>query len=486
MSFEDERRSEPRSALSPALRNGWTTFAIIAIGVLMATIDSSIVNVALPVIARYFGAALGGAVEWVIIAYLVVVAALLLTAGRLADVVGRRRAWVWGLVLFTLGSALCGASPSLPALVGFRAVQGIGGALIMAVSPAMIVGAFPPERRGRVLGYNAVVVGLGISLGPTLGGMIAEHFGWRWIFYVNVPLGALGVLASLAMLRSERTAVGGRLDVAGAVLLAVGIGAMTGTISFGGELRSPFLPPFAGSVAAVLALVGFWYRQLKRPDPIVDPKLFRNRVFVSASASLLLGSVATFAVAFVLPFYFEQLRGWPVERTGILLTPLPLTVALLSPLTGALADRVGTRQLAAGGMLIAAGGLLWLALADVETPVLRIVMALVIVGGGRAIFQPPNNSALMGSAPRDRQGVAAGLMATSRVLGQSLSVALAGVLFTTFGGSGAARALRGGQHVATPFVADAFLRGMRAALLGCALMALAASLVALVRGREAR
>lgn len=468
--------------------NTWTVFAIVAIGVLMATIDSSIVNVSLPVIARHFAVPLGGAVEWVILAYLVVVAALLLTAGRVADVIGRRQAWTWGLAVFTLGSALCGAAPSLAALVGFRALQGTGGALIMAVSPAMIVNAFPAQQRGRGLGYNAVVVGIGISAGPTLGGFITQHFGWRWIFYVNVPLGAIGILASLALLTgNDRASAGGRVDVVGAVLLAVGLGAMSGAISLGPELHAKFFSAFAGSAVALIALTGFGYRLFSRPDPIVDPKLFRNRVFASASASLLLASIATFAVAFLLPFYFEQLRGWPVERTGILLTPLPLTVALISPMTGALADRIGTQKLAAGGMLIAAAGLAWLAFIGFGTPVPSIVAALVIVGTGRAIFQPPNNSALMGSAPRGRQGVAAGIMATARVLGQSLSVALAGLLFAAFGGGDAALALRGGHAVKTsPLVAASFLRGMRAALVGCALTALAASMVALVRGREGR
>lgn len=460
-------------------------FAIVAIGVLMATIDSSIVNVSLPVIARHFGVPLGGAVEWVIIGYLVVVAALLLTAGRIADVIGRRRAWICGLVVFTLGSALCGASASIAGLVGCRALQGIGGALIMAVSPAMLVGAFPAQQRGRVLGYNAVVVGIGISAGPTLGGFITQHLGWRWIFYVNVPLGVLGVVASLALLPEQGARARGRVDVAGAALLAVGLGAMSGTISFGPEAGRHLLPSFVGTVVALTALAVFAFRLLRHPDPILDPRLFRNRVFASASASLLLASIATFAVAFLLPFYFEQLRGWPTERTGILLTPLPLTVALISPLTGALADRIGTQTLAAGGMLIAAAGLAWLAALDIATPVLHIVAALVVVGSGRAIFQPPNNSALMGSAPRDRQGVAAGLMATARVLGQSLSVTLAGVVFAAYGGTVAATALRAGRSIeASPAVAAAFLRGMRAALLGCALTALAASLVALIRGRD--
>ena len=194
----------------------WIVFGIVAVGVLMATIDSSIVNVSLPVIARGFGVPLGGAVEWVVIAYLVVVASLLLTVGRISDVVGRRRVWATGLATFTAASVLCGAAPSLAALVGFRALQGVGSAGTMAVSPAMLVAAFPPEQRGRALGLNAVIVGLGISLGPTLGGVITEHFGWRWIFYVNVPLGILGVVASLRVLPHETAETRQRVDWVGA------------------------------------------------------------------------------------------------------------------------------------------------------------------------------------------------------------------------------------------------------------------------------
>src|SRR5215469_4793991 len=202
----------------------------------MATIDSSIVNVSLPVIARGFGVPLGGEVEWVIIAYLVVVASLLLTVGRISDVAGRRRVWATGLATFTAASALCGAAPSLGALVGFRGLQGIGSAGTMAVSPAMLVAAFPPQQRGRALGLNAVVVGLGISLCPTLGGVITEHFGWRWIFYVNVPLGILGVVASLRVLPHETAETRQRVDWVGALLLAAGLGGLTAGLSFGPEL----------------------------------------------------------------------------------------------------------------------------------------------------------------------------------------------------------------------------------------------------------
>lgn len=461
----------------------WSVYAVVAVGVLMATIDSSIVNVSLPVIARSFGVPLGGEVEWVVIAYLVVIAALLLTVGRMADVLGRKVVWATGLAVFTLSSALCGAAPTLGSLVAFRALQGVGSAGTMAVSPAMLVAAFPREQRGRALGMNAVIVGLGVSLGPPLGGVITGHLGWRWIFYVNVPLGVLGVLASLRVLPREKAPTREPIDWLGAALLAAGLGALTGGLSFGSELGWTSVPLLSCVTVALVSLGALVMHVRRASYPLVDPGLWASRVFASASASLLLAFVATFAVAVFMPFYFEQLRGLPAERAGLLLMPLPLTIAMVAPVTGRIADRIGTQKLAAGGMLIAACGLGWLSTIDEASSLERVVGNLVIIGIGQATFQPPNNSALMGAAPRERQGVAAGVLASGRVVGQSLSVALAGSLFGFFGGVEAARALHGGD-LSAPAV-HAFLRGMHASLTGCALVALAASATALVRGRDA-
>ncbi len=190
----------------------WTVFVLVAVGVFMATLDTSIVNISLPSIAAHFQVPLNGAIEWVIIAYLVVVAASLLTAGRLADLIGRKALWLSGLVIFTAGSALCGAAWSLPALIGFRALQGVGGALLMAVSPAMLTTAFPPRERGRALGLNAVIVATGVSVGPTLGGIINQRLTWRWIFYVNVPVGIIGVVVTTFFLLESSPRARGRWD----------------------------------------------------------------------------------------------------------------------------------------------------------------------------------------------------------------------------------------------------------------------------------
>src|SRR6266566_4681759 len=203
--------------------NKWAVLAILAIGIFMATLDTSIVNISLPTIAHYFGVPLNGAIEWVIIAYLVVIAGVLLTTGRLADMIGRKPIWVAGLIIFTTGSAICGASVSLGMLIAARALQGLGGAFIMAVSPAMLTNAFPAHERGRALGLNAVIVALGVSVGPTLGGLITEHLSWRWIFYVNVPLGIIGVIATLRVLKEARHRGRGRFDPLGALLLGIGL-----------------------------------------------------------------------------------------------------------------------------------------------------------------------------------------------------------------------------------------------------------------------
>src|SRR5207248_1777702 len=226
---------EPARGEAVMRRHKWAVLALVAVGTFMTALDASIVNIGLPSIARTFRAPVGGAVEWVIIVYLVVIAGTLLTFGRLSDLVGRKPVWMTGLALFVLGSALCGAATSLPMLIVARAMQGLGGALIFAPGLAIIADAFPPAERGRALGVNAVVFAIGTSFGPTLGGLITEHLTWRWIFYINLPLGAAGFIASSRLLARSEARTREPLDLLGAVLIAVGFSLLTVTLSFGQE-----------------------------------------------------------------------------------------------------------------------------------------------------------------------------------------------------------------------------------------------------------
>ncbi|HLH71889.1 MAG TPA: DHA2 family efflux MFS transporter permease subunit [Chloroflexota bacterium] len=465
----------------------WAVLAIVGIGIFMATLDSSIVNISLPAIATSFGEPLNGAVEWVIIAYLVVVAALLLTIGRLADITGRKPIWLAGLVVFTLGSALSGAAPTLGWLVGFRALQGAGGALLMAISPAMLTTAFPPHERGRALGLNSLTVALGISTGPTLGGILTQDFTWRAIFYVNVPIGIVGVFATLRILREQVKRGEGRFDPLGAALLGVGLAALTLGLSFGQEWGWSSSRLITCMVVAVICLTALVFVESRVNDPIVDLSLLRNRLFAAANGSLVLAFLALTAVSFLMPFYLEELRGFSTLDAGLLLTPLPLTIACIAPFSGALADRIGTRWLASIGLAIACLGLVLISTLTAQTPVVQIIGTLVFTGIGQGLFQSPNNSALMGAAPRGRQGIAAGFLATGRVVGQSVSVALAGAIFMSLGGADAGAQLAAlGQTQAgrVSTLQQTFDTAFQGAFLVCAAIAAIGVFTSLVRGKE--
>jgi EmrB/QacA subfamily drug resistance transporter len=467
----------------------WAVLALVALGTFMTALDASIVNIGLPSIARAFRAPVGGAVEWVIIIYLVVVAGTLLTVGRLSDLVGSKAVWMTGLAMFVLGSTLCGAASTLVMLIIARAFQGLGGALIFAPGLAIIADAFPPAERGRALGMNAVVSAIGTSFGPTLGGVITEHLTWRWIFYINLPLGALGFIASSRLLARSETRTREPLDLPGAVLIAMGFSLLTVTLSFGQAWGWASGRLLACVVFAVVALVAAARVERRTRHPIVDLALFRESVLASSLGSLMLAMLALFAASFLLPFYFEELRGFSVARAGFLLTPLPLTIAVVAPFSGALADRVGSRWLVAGGLALASMGLLLLSRLDANSTIEQIVGCLVVTGLGQGMFQSPNSRALMNAAPASQQGEASGLLATARVVGQSLSVALAAAIFTGVGGASAGLTLAAARAAAVSpahvlALQHTFLAAFRAALLVCAGLGAIGILAALVRGQD--
>ena len=486
--------ASPRATLQSTAPNKWTVAAIVATGVFMATLDSSIVNISLPAIAHYFGIGLSGAIEWVVIAYLVVTAATLLTIGRLADMIGRKSIWSAGLVIFTIGSALCGVSPSLGWLIAARGFQGLGGALLMAISPAMLTSAFPPQERGRALGFNAVVVALGVSAGPTLGGIITESLSWRWIFFVNIPIGIIAFIATQRWLTEKRSYSHSRFDPIGAVLLGVGLAALTLGLSFGQEWGwgSPGL--IATLLIAVVAIGSLLAIEPHITQPLIDFSLFRNRLFASANVTLVLSFLALFAVSFMLPFYLEELRGFSTLKAGLFLTPLPLTIAVVAPISGSLADKIGTRWLATTGLTLACFGLFFISQLDAQSSAFDIIWRLMLTGAGQGLFQSPNNSALMGSAPRERQGVASGFLATGRVVGQGISVALAGAIFASLGGAAAGAqlaaidALHGRDSTQPRVVAlqHTFAVAFHSAFIVCACIAAFGVITAMTRGKEAR
>ncbi len=476
------------SGLLEERANKWAVFALAAPGAFMTTLDSSIVNISLPSIARAFHVPLSGAVEWIIIGYLVVIAGVLLTAGRLADMIGRKPIFIAGIATFTLGSAISGAAPSLGILIAARCFQGFGGALLFAVNISMLTHAFPASERGRVLGLNAIMVALGVSAGPTLGGIITQFLTWRWIFYINVPIGITLVIAALVVLKEPIQRRQGRFDPAGAILLAIGLAALILGISFGQEWGWTSWRLFISVFIGVAALVAAVLVERRVKDPIISFHLLTNRVFASANVSFILAMLALFAVGFLLPFYFEELRGYSTLQAGLLLTPMSLIIAVVAPISGALADRYGSRWLSPIGLAIACIGLFLLSRLDARSSIWDIVWPLMVTGFGQGIFQAPNTRAIMSAAPPDEQSIASGILGTGRVIGQSLSVALAGAIFATLGGAAAGNILQTQRNSLSPATVNAlqatFVTSFHTALLACAGLAMLGVLTAAVRGNE--
>jgi len=478
----------PASAAKERQPSKWAILAIVAIGILMATLDQSIVNIGLPTMAHVFGVPLNGEIEWVVIGYLIAMAATLLTAGRLADMIGRKVIWTAGLIVFTTGSALCGATPTLIILIAARFFQGIGGALLMSVSPALLVSGFPANQRGRALGLNALIASLGITIGPVLGAIITSYFSWRWIFYVNVPLGILGLILTIIILPSHAQRLPGRFDPLGAAMIAIGLACLTGALSFGQEIGWFSFPILAAFIVGVVLLGALPFVEHKMSNPIIRLSLLSNRVFTSAIISLVLMFLSLFAVSFMLPFYLEELRGFSLLMAGLLMTPQTLATAMIAPFSGVLADRYGTRWFAVIGMTISCVGLILISFLNASSSVIIIIVSLAVTGAGQALFQSPNNSALMGSAPSDQQGSAAGFLATGRIFGQSLSIAIAGAIFTGLGGSIAGQILFTQHPSATrlPILQRTFTSGFHMALLVCGIVAAVGIFTSLVRGKETR
>lgn len=409
----------------------------------MATLDGSIVNIALPTIARALGAGVS-AVQWVVTSYLLCVSATLLVWGRLSDIYGRKRLFAAGLLTFTVGSLLCGLSGSLSALVASRVLQGLGAAMAMALVQGIVTSTFPPEERGKALGFIGSVVAIGSLVGPSLGGLLVAVAGWRSIFFINVPIGLGGVALTFAVMpeshgsgvavmpesRDSGAADRGRaFNWGGASLFVLSISALfVAMLAFQDGLLAG--PPALGIAVLAFLLFFAFLRAERRPSPLVDRSLFRSRVFTMGVIDSCLSYVAMFSYTFFMPFYLQGVRGMSVLGAGALMSVYPLVTGVLAPLAGSLSDRITYRPLTIAGLLCNVAGLALLATLGPGTPIYAIGAVIVLLGVGGASFQSPNNSSVMGSAPRDRLGIAGSLNAFFRNLGMVTGTTLSVSLFS--------------------------------------------------------
>jgi EmrB/QacA subfamily drug resistance transporter len=409
----------------------WWVLVTIGIGTFMSALDGSVVNTLLPVLSRELRTSVAG-IEWVTTIYLLVISGLLLSVGRAGDLFGHKRFYLTGFVLFVLGSALCGIAGSAHQLVGMRVIQALGAAMLMATAPAILTRSFPASQRGRALGAQGTFTYLGLTAGPSLGGWLASAFGWRSVFYINMPVGAVAILMALRTVPDDRVERRDeRFDFVGAALFTAGLVALMIALNQGHAWGWSSPSTMTLLAVAVLLLGTFVRVENRRPSPMLDLTLFRSRVFGAATVSALLNYACVYSVLFVLPFLLIQARGLGTQEAGLVLTAQPIVMAIVAPLSGALSDRVGSRGPATIGMALLTSGLIALALVVEHGTLVSIAAALALVGLGVGLFVSPNNSALMGAAPRHRQGIASGVLATARNVGMVLGVGFAGAVFTT-------------------------------------------------------
>src|ERR1700733_4779488 len=416
----------------------WLVVGTVCIGAFMGQVDASIAQLVLPEVEREFHASIGAA-AWVSISYLLVAAVMLPVFGRLADMFGRKLLYCGGFVVFITGSALCGLAPSLDTLVGARVLQALGAGLLQANAIAIIVAAAADGRRGRALGLQSAAQAVGLSAGPALGGFLIAALGWRWVFWINLPVGLLGAaLAFLVLPRTERrprtatpnaaTPGATTFDLAGAVLLVPSLGLLMFALNEAGHagFRSPLL--IGPLLVGMLLLIGFVGREQRTKSPLIDLGLFRNAVFVAGNVAGLLSYAMLFGAFFVLPFVLERASGDSPWTAGLRLAVIPAALGLVAPLSGALYDRLGARLLTVSGMVAALVGLLALSFA-LETGRLTLATAsLALFGIGQGLFTAPNNSAIMASAAAEQSGQAGGVLFVMRSLGMSLGISLASVI----------------------------------------------------------
>jgi len=431
----DEADHNSESLVSPEgshFDRKWWVLLAVGLGTFMAAMDGSVVNTILPVISRSFNTNIA-TIEWVVVVYLLVLSGLMLSFGRLGDLRGHRNVYVIGFTFFLVSSALCGLAPSISWLIGFRAFQAVGGAMLAANSPAILTKNFPSTQRGQALGMQATMTYLGLTVGPALGGWLADQFGWRSVFYINLPVAATAIIISLVFIPQDKPGrVTEKFDPLGAGLFISGLTALLVGLNQGHTLgwTSPLI---LGLLFVGFILLGvFVFVEGRIKFPILDLSLFtKSRIFTGATASALLNYICIYSIIFLMPFYLISGRNLNPSQAGLLLSSQPIIMAVVAPISGTVSDRTGTRWPSVFGMLILAVGIFMLSRLDESTTLPQIALALGVVGSGTGIFISPNNSALMGSAPRHRQGIAAGILATSRNTGMALGIGISGAIFTT-------------------------------------------------------
>lgn len=448
----------------------WKAMFTVWIGIFMATLDGSIVNVALPTLTEYFKTDIT-TIEWVVMAYLLTITSLLLSLGRISDMVGRKTIFAGGLAVFTIGSGLCALSASEGQLILYRVVQGIGAAMLMATGVAIITHAFPPKERGKAMGLIGTVVAIGSMTGPVAGGFLIENVGWQSIFYINIPVGILGTVIALTVLRKDETIKGQTFDIPGALTLFISLISLLLALSQGQEFgwRSNYITLLF--ISSIVFFILFIKVETNVKQPVMEIGHFRNRPFAAANITAFISFIAMFTVILLMPFFLEKELGYSPQSVGIVFMAVPLVMSVASPISGWLSDRTNSYILSSIGLGIASISILSLGFLDAGSNFIDVALRLSLLGLGMGLFQAPNNSMIMGSLPKEQLGIAAGMLGTMRNMGMVIGVAVSGAVFSN-------------RYVYYGNVESSFLPAFRDTYIVSAIICGIAVLISLVRSKR--
>jgi EmrB/QacA subfamily drug resistance transporter len=406
----------------------WWTLAAVAFGLFMIMLDNTVVNVALPSIAADLQIGLSE-LEWIVTGYALTFASLMLTGGKLADLLGRRLIFIVGLAIFTLSSLVCGLAGSGELLIGARVVQGAGAALMNPATLSIIAATFPPRQRGTAIGIWAGTSAMALAIGPLVGGLLTEHISWSWIFFVNVPIGVIAIAASLLLIpESKDESAEQRLDLPGLLTSGIGLFALTyGLIEANtyGWTSSRILGAFA---VAVGMLVAFALLETRQRLPMLDLSLFRNGTFAGANLAVLLVALAMFGVFFFVSLYMQGVLGYSAVETGAAFLPLTILIMVTAPIAGKASDRFGSRWLMTVGMILIAIQLFYFSRLGVEESYWNLLPAMILGGFGIAMVMTPSAAAAVRALPVDKAGVGSAVLNAFRQVGGSMGIAVIGAI----------------------------------------------------------
>jgi EmrB/QacA subfamily drug resistance transporter len=428
---------------------------VISLGSFMAGLDGTIVNIALPTIGRAFDVSTV-AVSWVLNAYLIVLVSLLLFASRLGDIKGFRRLFLVGFAIFTIGSAMCGLSPSLDILIVSRMLQAVGGAIISALGAVMVTTYLSPSLRGQALGMVAMFTMLGAALGPVLGGFLTSAFSWQFIFFVNLPVGIIAILLGIFIIpRTDPVTPNATMDIPGVIIVFAALG----TLILGLNMLTSPAP--MGGVAALIISAIFWgifyIRERKTAEPLVNLKLFKNRAFTLQNMNVMLTQIGLAGVMILMPFYLEMVKLIPTDNAGTILLALPIGMILTSPIAGRISDVIGTKKPIILGFIVSILALFLLSTLSSHSSIGHVEIYLFMLGAGTGFAYAPLNSAVMGEAPVKDRGATSGLIKMMSNLGSSLGVAL--VMLVTTVAAGSRMTQEAAHHLLPAEMAGAFDTG---------------------------